>query len=291
MYKRQLEALPSLGDVTVTATRIGQCLDKNAEPPRMVFANATRLSVWEVHFDGRCAVSGWDFCPDALGDVALLAADASGLLYASSPYERQAAPRVVVTEAVKGTTGNLITGSIGDEIVEFAATHQQMPAYGIDMSETQRIRCAYGGDRTGHLGGGGGQGYRGGNFSISMLNEATGLWETTTNVSATTDLMDLKLALEGLPGIKNGLTVTGGNGDGDSICCESEIISECAWVTIAFGPKNKYTRPAFEFSDETDVRVEVEETITGVDSLKYRADGVYELKYTPTVAGLSLIHI
>ena len=160
-----------------------------------------------------------------------------------------------------------------------------LTAYGIDMSETQRIRCAYGGDRTGHLGGGGGQGYRGGNFSISMLNEATGLWETTTNVSATTDLMDLKLALEGLPGIKNGLTVTGGNGGGDSICCESEIISECAWVTIAFGPKNKYTRPAFEFSDETDVRVEVEETITGVDSLKYRADGVYELKYTPTVAG------
>jgi hypothetical protein len=251
----------------------------------MVFANASRLSVWEVHFDGRCAVAGWDFCPDALGDVAMLAADSSGLLYDSSPYERQTAPVIIVTEALKGTTGNLITGSSGDEIVAFSASHQQMPTYGIAMAETQRLRCAYGGAQTGHLSGGGGQGYRGGNFSISVLNEATGFWETTTNVSATINLMDLKAALEGLPGIKNGLTISGGNNGGRSLCCDSPIISECEWVTIAFGEKNKYTRPSLEFADEHEIQVEVEETITGVDSLKYRGDGVYELKYTPTVAG------
>ena len=75
---KALEALPSLGDVTVYETKIGQCLDHRGV---QVYKNASRLSTWEVHFDGRCSVSGWDFCPDALGDVPLLTVDTSDLLY------------------------------------------------------------------------------------------------------------------------------------------------------------------------------------------------------------------
>ena len=260
-----LEALPSIGDVSVYKTTIGQCLD---QLDRQIFPNASRLSVWEVHFDGRCAISGWDFCPDTLGDVAMLAADASGLAYDLSPYERQAAPTVRVTEAIKGTTGNLVTSSGGDEIIEYSATHQQHTDVGIDMYETQRLRCAT---------------QSGGNFSLSMLNNATGLWETTTNVTGLTNVANLKAALLALPGVKPGLTVTGGNANGD-ICCTDATASTCAWVSVAF-VGNFGTLPMLEFGEERGVDLEIEEIVKGIDSLEYAGDGLYRLAVTPTVSG------
>ena len=260
-----LEALPSIGDVSVYKTTIGQCLD---QLDRQIFPNASRLSVWEVHFDGRCAISGWDFCPDTLGDVAMLAADASGLAYDLSPYERQAAPTVRVTEAIKGTTGNLVTSSGGDEIIEYSATHQQHTDVGIDMYETQRLRCAT---------------QSGGNFSLSMLNNATGLWETTTNVTGLTNIANLKAALLALPGVKPGLTVTGGNANGD-ICCTDATASTCAWVSVAF-VGNFGTLPMLEFGEEQGVDLEIEEIVKGIDSLEYAGDGLYRLAVTPTVSG------
>ncbi|KAH8092791.1 hypothetical protein JL720_4955 [Aureococcus anophagefferens] len=260
-----LEALPSIGDVSVYKTTIGQCLD---QLDRQIFPNASCLSVWEVHFDGRCAISGWDFCPDTLGDVAMLAADASGLAYDLSPYERQAAPTVRVTEAIKGTTGNLVTSSGGDEIIEYSATHQQHTDVGIDMYETQRLRCAT---------------QSGGNFSLSMLNNATGLWETTTNVTGLTNIANLKAALLALPGVKPGLTVTGGNANGD-ICCTDATASTCAWVSVAF-VGNFGTLPMLEFGEEQGVDLEIEEIVKGIDSLEYAGDGLYRLAVTPTVSG------
>ncbi|KAH8073998.1 hypothetical protein JL721_2554 [Aureococcus anophagefferens] len=180
-----LEALPSIGDVSVYKTTIGQCLD---QLDRQIFPNASRLSVWEVHFDGRCAISGWDFCPDTLGD---------------------AAPTVRVTEAIKGTTGNLVTSSGGDEIIEYSATHQQH-----------------------------------------------------------TD---------------PGLTVTGGNANGD-ICCTDATASTCAWVSVAF-VGNFGTLPMLEFGEEQGVDLEIEEIVKGIDSLEYAGDGLYRLAVTPTVSG------
>ncbi|KAH8049145.1 hypothetical protein JL722_12146 [Aureococcus anophagefferens] len=183
-----LEALPSIGDVSVYKTTIGQCLD---QLDRQIFPNASRLS---------------------------------------------AAPTVRVTEAIKGTTGNLVTSSGGDEIIEYSATHQQHTDVGIDMYETQRLRC----DPVRRQ------------LLLSMLNNATGLWETTTNVTGLTNIANLKAALLALPGVKPGLTVTGGNANGD-ICCTDATAS---------------TRG---------VDLEIEEIVKGIDSLEYAGDGLYRL--------------
>ena len=267
-FRGALEALPSIGDVTVFKTTVGQCLD---QLDRQIFPNASRLSVWEVHFDGRCAISGWDFCPDTLGDVMALEADSSGLMYDLSPYERQAAPYVRVTEAIKGTTGNLVTSSSGDEVIESAATHLQYTDVGIDMYETQRIRCAQ--TDVGLA-----------NFSISMLNNNTGLWEKTTNITSTSNGQSLRVALQALPGVGKGLTVSSGNVDG-AVCCFAPLASDCEWVTIAF-EGNFGTLPTLEFDDIVGgFDLEVEEIVKGVDALEYVGDGLYHLSVTPTVAG------
>ncbi|KAH8055104.1 hypothetical protein JL722_8529 [Aureococcus anophagefferens] len=179
-----LEALPSIGDVSVYKTTIGQCLD---QLDRQIFPNASRLS---------------------------------------------AAPTVRVTEAIKGTTGNLVTSSGGDEIIEYSATHQQHTDVGIDMYETQRLRCAT---------------QSGGNFSPP------------------------------------GLTVTGGNANGD-ICCTDATASTCAWVSVAF-VGNFGTLPMLEFGEEQGVDLEIEEIVKGIDSLEYAGDGLYRLAVTPTVSG------
>ena len=157
-----LENLPQVGDVAVRSTKLGQCLGAQGE---QVFPNTSRISVWEITFEGRCALKDWDFCPDSLGDVDLLLVDVSGLEYHLSPHVRQVAPRIYVSEAIKGTTGNLLTRSQGDEIIELSAKHVQIDDVYVGMYETQKFRCAS----------------TSGSFSLSMLRNKTGLWEVTPN--------------------------------------------------------------------------------------------------------------
>jgi len=250
--------------VTVVATRIGQCLGAEAEH---VYENSTtpRLLVWEITVDGRCARRGYAFCPGTLGDAPALVADASSLQYKLSPYERQPAPKVLVSEAVKGTMGNLLTSSKGNEIIELAVVHEHLADVEVGMKETQKLRCA------GH-----------GNFSLSMLNNVTGLWEVAANVSATSAPSNIRYALEALPGVGS-ITIRDDAAQG-SVCCANETAAGCEWIYIDFEDLDG-TLPLLEIGNEYAVHVEVAEVVKGIDSLEYAGGGHYTLVYTPTIAG------
>lgn len=261
-----LEALPSIGDVTVRGTQLGQCLGAKSES---IFPNASRLSVWEITFNGRCARRGWDFCPNTLGDVEMLFVDVSGLQYNLSPYFRQVAPRIEVSEAAKGTSGNLLKSSRGDEVVKLNAEHLHVEDVHIGMYETQKLRCA----ATSSVPG---------NFSLSMINNRTGLWEATHNLTANSHPSILRLALESLPGIEE-IILRDVSGQGE-ICCSAVAVSSCEWIYVDF-KSNFGTLPTLEVSNEVDVHVEVEEVTKGIDSLEYAGGGHYILQHTPTIAG------
>ncbi|CAM9130727.1 unnamed protein product, partial [Phaeothamnion confervicola] len=259
-----LEALDAVGSVSVERTLVEVARGSNGVSIR---ANETSaFAVWAITFDGDCGnATAWADCPAAVGPVPLLTADPSGLTGAPSPYVYPAPPEVTVVEIAAGTFGNNQTDASGlNDVVTLKLLGVNIgvngSTVGIGPAEMQEIRCEIADDASGS-----------GSAYVEIL-----FYGESVTVAANVTLSDLESALRGLPSA-DAINVTGA---GAALCTP-----DAKPVNVAF-PARSGTQAELLITDTNGVAAAVVSEVTkGWDGITYLGGGLYEITYTPTVAG------
>jgi PA14 domain/Filamin/ABP280 repeat len=247
-----LEALPSVGGVTVTLTYLGA---------------GALYPVYTIAFNGQCKrANSWAQCPANLGDLPLLAVNTANLLWPDAAVEHPARPTAVVLEAVKGTAGNKVANNADLSSLALTLLLNNVPAVG--MHEVHTITCRT--PLATVLAPGAPQ------VQLSFGTAAS------VTVDASVASGALQTTLQTLTGDST-LVVGGVAGP---LCAAGATNT----FTVTFSSR-KLTQPTLAAvlvpsAAASTMVLSIAETTTGVDSVQYIADGLYNISFTPVVAGI-----
>ncbi|KAG5186906.1 hypothetical protein JKP88DRAFT_156261, partial [Tribonema minus] len=257
-----LEALPTIGGVTVTADFIGT--SKSAVAPDL-------LPVYTVAFNGKCSgADAWAACPAHRGDQELLQLDASHIAWPELAAARPAAPVAHVLELVQGTAGNdyVEAASASAHVINTIAATLKLDSnasVGVGMTEVLQVVC---------------DAATGADASAAVIDFVFGLSDpVSVSGAAPSAAFEAALRAPALTG-DAGLTVTYPTGQ-TTLCA-----MHAKAVTIRFSAQ--LTQPPLQAtvsSAAAAVAVAVTELVTGVDGMTDLGDGLFRVDFTPVVAG------
>lgn len=268
-----LVALYSVGDITVTKDTYGVPLDANGVT--LYPSSPSIFSIWTIFFSSTCdsnvngVASG--NCPASLGEEPLLFVNTDRIQYLSSPYTNQANPQISSIETVKGYGGNNRLNHDDLSLVSLSLTQRLAnPAAQIGMSSVQKLLCQ-------------GTPAISTTFVLTFLNQSVTV-SSSMSAQALNSLLGSKL--DSLFSIK---AVSASSPAAAAICSAT---GETTLLTVAMPYGSGF--PLIQVVHVTgSITAAVYPVTTSVDSTSIVTGslGLYEIVYTPTIAGIYDIRV